>query len=220
MHTSFLLRIHLPKLCHTGKKKRGRKGKKIEVGKHKTVSHGPEKRGRVISTSQKLRNFSKLKSNGDWIGGYRWRKEARANKKLKEKQKKFMQEKNTTKIKLILEILQPKSQQMQIRGRISGNAIREMNVRNCIQQEVDYPTLSNWVTEIGIACLEDTCCECQDWAAKQNRGWNNSNPPWGQLQNRKGSRRLQCFFWLKRSTYLFGVELVNKKLKANMGPKK
>ena len=58
-------------LSHREKKKEEEKEKKIEVGKHKTVSHGPEKRGRVISTSQKLRNFSKLKSNGDWIGGYR-----------------------------------------------------------------------------------------------------------------------------------------------------
>ena len=55
-----------------------------------------------------------------------------------------MQEKNTTKIKSIPEILQPKSQQMQITGRISGNAVREMNVWNCIQEELDYPTLSNW----------------------------------------------------------------------------
>ena len=88
-----------------GKKKKGGRGKKIEVGKHKTVSYGPEKQGRMISRNQKLRNFSKLKSNGDWIGGYKWRKEARADKKLKEKHKKFMQEKNTTKIKLIPEIL-------------------------------------------------------------------------------------------------------------------
>lgn len=148
--------------------------KKIEVGRHKTVSHGPEKQGSMISTNQKLRNFSKLESNRDWIDRYKWRNEATTNKKLK-KQKKFMQEKNTTKIKSIPDILQSRSQQIQITGRISGAVVREINVWICIQEKLGCPTLSNQ----GHDCLpqEDTCCECQDQAAKQNRGWSNSNPP-------------------------------------------
>ena len=63
-------------ICQTSvtqgkKKKRRKRKKKIEAGKHETVSYGPEKQGRMISRNQKLRNFSKLKSNGDWISGYK-----------------------------------------------------------------------------------------------------------------------------------------------------
>lgn len=76
----------------------------------------PEKQGRIISTNQKLGDFSKLESNWDWIGGYKWRKEAIANKKLKNKQKKIMWEIITPKIKSIpenfkLEVSKRKSHQ-------------------------------------------------------------------------------------------------------------
>lgn len=151
-------------LSHQGENKGRKRGKKNKGRQTQNSLLWPWKTRKDDFNKPELRNFSKLKSNGDWIGGYKWKKEARADKKLKEKQKKFMQEKNTTKIKLIPEILQPKSQQMQITGKISGNAVREMNVRNCIQEELDYPTLSNWDRH----CLpqEDTCCECRVWAAK------------------------------------------------------